>query len=52
MYGDLPTRVTAVTWESLSNKNVHTATMFATGPCQLHDVRDQPLQMSRLKFIS
>jgi len=43
--------VTAVTRESLSNKNVHTVTMFCyrtIGSCQLHDVTDQPLQMSRL----
>jgi len=55
MYGGPPTRVTAVTRESLSNKYVHTVTMFcyrSIGPCQLHDVADQPLQMSRLKFIS
>jgi len=54
MCGDLPTRVTAVTRESISNKNLHTVTMFCyrtIGPCQLHDVADQPPQMSRLKFI-
>jgi len=41
--------VTAATRESLSNENTHTVTMFCyrtTGPCQLHDVTDQPLQMS------
>jgi len=55
MCSDLPTRVTGVTRESLSNKNVHTVTMFCyktLSPCQLHDVTDQALQMSRLKFIS
>jgi len=36
MYGDLPTRVAVVTWESLSNENTHTVTIFCcrtTGPC-------------------